>query len=73
MSAQRQPIPSTEFMDDAACRGKTAEFFPANGGPGSAAAKVCAECPVRRPCEAYASATGAVGFYAGRWRKGGPA
>jgi WhiB family transcriptional regulator, redox-sensing transcriptional regulator len=47
----------TDWMSSAACRGRTDLFFPATGGNHSAEVKaVCASCPVRSECLAYARA-----------------
>jgi hypothetical protein len=64
------PTLDTSFMAVGACRGKTRLFFPAAGAPGAEAKAVCDGCPVLRTCEAYATAAGVEGFWAGRWRKG---
>lgn len=48
--AEREP-----WMADALCAQTDPEaFFPEKGGSSRAAKKVCAECPVRAECLAYA-------------------
>lgn len=48
----------TGWRARAACRGTDPElFFPELGGNATAAKAVCAGCPVRAPCLAYAVST----------------
>ena len=43
------------WMASAACRGvNAATFFPSRGEPTDAARELCAGCPARGPCLAYA-------------------
>ena len=74
MSAHVNPVfpdVDSSFMAGAACRGRGDLFFPPKGGfPGAAAKAICASCPARLACDEYAEATGAEGFWAGRWRSG---
>ena len=68
------PTVDADWMAGAACKGKADLFWPAHGGfPGAEARAICDECPVLRACNAYANAAGVEGFWAGRWRRGGPA
>ena len=54
------------WMDRAACRGMdSATFFPSAGHPTDEAREVCARCPVRRECLAYAVAEDLEGVWAG--------
>ena len=49
------------WRTDAACRGRDPEEFhpePGQSGAVQAAVAVCAACPVRNPCLAYALAAG---------------
>lgn len=69
-AAMPDPTIPTDWMRDAACKGKGDLFFPPASYPGAAAAAVCRECPVLQACGAYATATGASGFWAGRQRRG---
>jgi WhiB family redox-sensing transcriptional regulator len=56
--------PDIEWQEAAACRQADPELFFPIGTAGAAAAEIqrakaiCARCPVRRPCLAYALATG---------------
>jgi WhiB family redox-sensing transcriptional regulator len=46
---------SHEWMADGACRSaRGVDFFPTDGAGVAAAQKVCAACPVRRPCLQFA-------------------
>lgn len=55
------------WMADAACRGvDSAVFFPSRGEPTEAARELCAGCPARGPCLAYAlDDEGLEGVWAG--------
>ena len=54
------------WMARATCRGRSdVNFFPSNDEPGIAARGVCAGCPVREPCLAYAVAEDLEGVWAG--------
>ena len=44
----------TWWMEEAACRGSKANFFPQPGEPPTDAYKICSDCPVRVPCLIYA-------------------
>jgi WhiB family redox-sensing transcriptional regulator len=44
----------TWWVEEAACRGSKANFFPVPGDPPTEAFKICSECPVRVPCLVYA-------------------
>jgi WhiB family redox-sensing transcriptional regulator len=63
-------ITAYQWMTRAACRHMDPElFFPSPGQDGRAARAVCAACPVRRPCLAYAlAAPDVVGIWAGTTR-----
>ena len=51
-------IPSTAWLEDAACRGADTElFYPQRGESSGPARMVCFECPVRQQCEDHAIAT----------------
>jgi WhiB family redox-sensing transcriptional regulator len=52
----RAPEPSpSSWRDRAACRGADPDlFFPERGESADPARQVCARCPVRQPCLAYA-------------------
>lgn len=57
-----------EWISRRACVGvDTAIFFPTGSDPrhSSQARKICADCPVKEPCLAYALRTGVVGIWAG--------
>ena len=54
------------WMARAACRGVEATtFFPARGEPTDAARELCADCPARGPCLAYALEEDVEGVWAG--------
>jgi WhiB family redox-sensing transcriptional regulator len=54
------------WMADAACRGMPAEiFFIEPGGNAEPARAVCASCPTRQPCLAYALSENMPGIWAG--------
>lgn len=59
--------PNTEWMDEAACKGRAlTEFFPPVGG--SAAGRACCQvCPVRRDCLEFALAVELPQMRAGLW------
>lgn len=62
----------SSWMAKAACRGRTDLFFPATGGPPTIKVKaICAGCPVRRKCAAYADALPETpdGVWAGGMRR----
>jgi len=72
---------STGWHNRAACRGMDPEiFFPARGEPQGKARAVCAVCPVREECGAFALANGEkYGIWGGmsererrKLRRGGP-
>ncbi len=46
------------WMADAACRGSTVNFHPERGQDARSAKAICARCPVREQCQAYALETG---------------
>jgi WhiB family redox-sensing transcriptional regulator len=50
------PRDRPEWMDHAACRGRTDLFFPGERGMAEvmAAKRICADCPVRSECLGYA-------------------
>ena len=53
-------------MAEAACAGRTdVEFFPAHGARPVAAKALCASCPVKEPCAAYAVEHGCDGVWGG--------
>jgi len=48
---------SDHWFNQAACRGKDPDiFFPRSGESPAAARRICATCPVRLDCRAYAFA-----------------
>lgn len=50
-----RPVTPLAWMDDAACAHiGTEQWFPAKGAPSRPAKKICAACPVREQCLAYA-------------------
>ncbi len=54
------------WMADAACKGMPASiFFIEPGGNPDAARAVCARCPTRQPCLAYALSENMPGIWAG--------
>jgi WhiB family transcriptional regulator, redox-sensing transcriptional regulator len=56
---QLKPAPrSTDWFDDAACRGAdTTVFFPPSDAHADAAKTICATCPVREECLEFALET----------------
>lgn len=61
------PAAAGDWLIRAACRGHDPEmFFPAHESDLQAAMSVCARCPVRGECGAWAVATGAVGVWGGQ-------
>jgi len=63
--ADRLALARPRWMSQASCRGMdVALFFPASGDHGLQAKRVCAGCPVRVECRAFAVDTGA---YYGIW------
>jgi WhiB family redox-sensing transcriptional regulator len=56
----RAPEPShSSWRDRAACRGTDPDlFFPDRGESADPARQICARCPARQPCLAYALDTG---------------
>jgi WhiB family transcriptional regulator, redox-sensing transcriptional regulator len=58
--------PRPGWMAQAACRGRPeVSWFPLKGDTGAAAKAVCAGCPVRAECLAYALAEDLAGVWAG--------
>jgi WhiB family redox-sensing transcriptional regulator len=62
----------TDWMDAAACKGRTALFFPPKAERPQArtrrelrARRICAECPVLGPCRSFAREHHEYGFWAG--------
>ena len=64
--------PAAEWMDDAACKGRTPLFFPptaarppARAGREAKARRLCNACPVIDQCRTYARENHEYGFWAG--------
>jgi WhiB family redox-sensing transcriptional regulator len=56
------------WQAQAACRHSTLDFTPEHEGPEVEAARaVCATCPVKRPCLAYALDTRSCGVWGGEY------
>lgn len=61
------PLLDTTWMDDAACRGRSDLYFPANGsghsnsGHHQQARTICSGCPVINECRQYALAINPAG------------
>jgi WhiB family redox-sensing transcriptional regulator len=62
----------TDWMNAAACKGRTALFFPpkaerpqARARRENRARRMCAECPVLEPCRSFAREHHEYGFWAG--------
>jgi WhiB family redox-sensing transcriptional regulator len=62
----------TDWMDAAACKGRTALFFPPKAERPQARARrelrarrICADCPVLEPCGSFAREHHEYGFWAG--------
>ena len=63
-------IERPSWMAEAACRGEdTALFFIERGGSTTEAKALCAECPVKEPCLAYAIEHDLDGVWAGTTRR----